>query len=81
MDAEQLGSLQQRLRGWIESFRPCFKRSKTFDHFECYLMGLMADLRRKSVEPIALASGVAVWTLQEFPSMFRWDHDRMERML
>lgn len=81
MDADQLGSLQPRLRVWIESFRPCFKRSKTFGHFECYLMGLMAELRRKSVEPIALASGVAVRTLQEFLSMFRWDHDRMERML
>lgn len=40
MDAEQLGSLQPRLRGWIESFRPCIKRLKTFDHFECYLLGL-----------------------------------------
>lgn len=81
MDAEQLQSLQPRLRSWVESFRPCFKRCTTFDHFQCYLVGLMADLRRKSVEPMALAAGVAVRTLQEFLSMFRWDHARMDRML
>jgi len=81
MDAQQLGSLQPRLHEWVASFKPCFKRSATFDHFQCYLLGLMADLQRKSIEPIALASGTAVRTLQEFLSMFRWDHLRMDRML
>ena len=81
MDADQLGSLQPRLCEWVRTFRPCFKRSATFGHFRCYLTGLMADLRRKSVEPIALASGVAVRTLQEFLSQFKWDHARMDRML
>ncbi len=81
MDADQLQSLQPRLRGWIDSFRPCFKRRATFGHFECYLLGLMAELKRKSVEPMALASGTAVRTLQEFLSMFKWDHARLDAML
>lgn len=81
MDADQLQSLQPRLREWVNGFEPCFKRRATFGHFQCYLLGLMADLRRKSIEPIALASGTAVRTLQEFLSMFRWDHPRMDRML
>jgi SRSO17 transposase len=81
MDAQQIESLQPRLRDWIASFEPCFKRKATFGHFQRYLLGLLADLRRKSVEPIALASGTAVRTLQEFLSMFRWDHQRMDRML
>jgi len=81
MDADQLESLQPRLCEWVRTFGPCFKRSATFGHFRCYLLGLMADLRRKSVEPIALASGVAVRTLQEFLSQFKWDHQRMDRML
>ena len=81
MNVEQLGSLQPALSAWLESFRPCFKRTVTFAHFQSYLMGLMADLRRKSVEPIALACGIAVRTLQEFLSMFAWDHARLQMML
>ena len=34
----------------------------------------LADLKRKSIEPIALASGVAVRTLQEFLAFLSWDH-------
>lgn len=81
MDAEQLSSLQPALSEWVGSFRPCFKRAATFDYFQSYLLGLMAELRRKSIEPIALACGIAVRTLQEFLSMFAWDHTRLEKML
>jgi SRSO17 transposase len=45
------------------------------------MLGLMADLKRKSIEPIALAAGVPVRTLQEFLSQFVWDHGRVEKML
>ena len=81
MDALQLQSLRPALATWVQTFRPCFKKQVTYEHFQCYLMGLMADLRRKSVEPIALAAGVAVRTMQEFLSMFAWDHARLEKML
>src|SRR6266849_2948616 len=81
MNAEQLRSLQPALGGWIERFRVCFKREATFEHFRCYLLGLMAELKRKSVEPIALSAGVAVRTLQEFLAFFVWDHRRMDRLL
>jgi len=81
MDAQQIQSLRPALEAWIASFDPCFKRQATFAHFQSYLVGLMADLRRKSVEPIALASGTPVRTMQEFLSMFAWDHERMNRML
>jgi len=81
MDAVQLQSLQPALQEWVGSFSPCFKRSVTFEHFQSYLLGLMADLKRKSIEPIALACGVAVRTMQEFLSFFAWDHGRLDRML
>jgi SRSO17 transposase len=81
MDAIQLQSLQPALSQWIELFEPCFRKSVTYDHFQSYLIGLLADLRRKSIEPIALASGKAVRTMQEFLSMFAWDHTRMNRLL
>jgi len=81
MDADQLRSLQPALGEWIGRFRVCFKREATFEHFRCYLLGLMAELKRKSIEPIALAAGVAVRTLQEFLAFFAWDHERMDRLL
>lgn len=81
MDAQQLQSLVPALEAHIEGYSPCFKRSNTFRHFRSYLLGLMADLDRKSIEPIALATGTAVRTLQEFLAFFVWDHARMDRML
>lgn len=81
MDALQLQSLQPSLASWIGLFEPCFRKAVTFGHFQSYLTGLMADLNRKSIEPIALASGTAVRTMQEFLSMFVWDHTRMNRLL
>ena len=77
MTAEQIASLQPALSALIRRFRPFFNRQATFDYFQCYLLGLMANLKRKSVEPIALAAGTAVRSLQEFLAFFVWDHDRV----
>jgi len=81
MDAAQLQSLQPELEKWLERFDPCFKRSGTLRHFMFYILGLMASLKRKSIEPIALACGIAVRTLQEFLAFYVWDHVRLDRML
>jgi SRSO17 transposase len=81
MTADQIRSLQPGLAALLERFRRCFKKGVTFRHWQCYLLGLMADLKRKSIEPIALAAGVPVRTLQEFLSQFAWDHDRASTML
>ena len=50
-------------------------------HFDTYCHGLLSDLPRKSVEPIALAAGTAVRTLQEFLVTSNWDHDRARDQL
>ena len=81
MTADQIRSLQSALAALLERFRHCFKRETTFAHWERYLVGLISDLKRKSIEPIALAAGVAVRTLQEFLAFFVWDHHRVHRML
>jgi SRSO17 transposase len=81
MTADQLRSLQPALAALLTTFRPCFPRASTFAHWERYLLGLMSDLKRKSIEPIALAAGVAVRTLQEFLSFFEWDHERVQQRL
>ena len=49
--------------------------ASNFGHLLAYLLGLMADLKRKSIEPIALAAGAAVRTLQEFLSFLDRDHE------
>ena len=81
MTADQMRSLQPALAALLLRFRGCFQTHKTFGHWEKYLLGLMADLKRKSIEPIALAAGVAVRTLQEFLAFFVWDHERVNQQL
>ena len=81
MNADQIRSLQPALAALLVTFRPCFKRVASFGHWERYIVGLITDLKRKSIEPIALAAGVAVRTLQEFLADFVWDHDRVETIL
>lgn len=81
MNYEQLASFEPTLARFLEKVRHCFKRDKTFEYLQKYILGLMTDLKRKSIEPIALASGVAVRTLQEFLAFFCWDHDLADRTL
>jgi len=81
MNYDQLASLEPALAEFLEKVRPCFRRDKTFGYLQKYLLGLMADLKRKSIEPIALACGVAVRTLQEFLAFFAWDHERVDQTL
>jgi len=65
------------MAAFAADFRDCFKREATFEHFQRYLLGLQTELDRRSIEPIALAAGVAVRTLQEFLQFFKWDHARV----
>ena len=81
MNYEQLASFEPALARFMEKIRHCFKRDKTFGYLQKYMLGLMADLKRKSIEPIALASGVAVRTLQEFLAFFSWDHELADKTL
>jgi SRSO17 transposase len=81
MNYEQLASFEPALARFLETIRHCFKRDKTFGYLQTYMLGLMTDLKRKSIEPIALASGVAVRTLQEFLAFFAWDHEQADRTL
>lgn len=81
MNYEQLASFEPALARFLEKIRHCFKRDKTFGYLQKYMLGLMTDLKRKSIEPIALASGVAVRTLQEFLAFFSWDHELADKTL
>jgi len=81
MTSEQIASLEPALRRLLEKFAHCFEDRRTRSHWQKYVLGLLSDVPRKSIEPIALAAGVAVRTLQEFLSQHRWDHERAEATL
>jgi SRSO17 transposase len=81
MTEEQIAGLGPAFTAYLGSFRKCFSRLPTFKHMGTYCRGLMSDLTRKSVEPIALASGAAVRTLQEFLTHHTWDQDSVLRCL
>src|SRR5664280_2743556 len=81
MTAEQIASVEPALRELLQKFEKCFEDRRTRGHWLKYLLGLLADLPRKSIEPVALAAGVPVRTLQEFLSQHRWDHERAEALV
>ena len=66
MTEEQLDGLGPALDDFLRPYLFCCGYTQTFGHLHTYCRGLLSDLDRKSVEPIALASGCAVRTLQEF---------------
>lgn len=77
MTAEQVASLGPAFADYLRDFRPCFVTNNTFAHLGTYCRGLISDLPRKSVEPMALAAGCAVRTLQEFLTYHVWDQDAL----
>jgi SRSO17 transposase len=71
MTEEQLNALGAALDTFLQPYLYCCGYTQTFGHLHTYCRGLLSDLKRKSVEPIALACGTPVRTLQEFLR----DHD------
>jgi SRSO17 transposase len=74
MTEQEITDLGPAFAGYLRRFRGCLGQDRTARHFDTYCRGLLSDLPRKSVEPIALAAGTAVRTLQEFLVTARWDH-------
>jgi SRSO17 transposase len=77
MTEDQIVGLRPALTDYLGDFRGFFPRKPTFGHLGVYCRGLLSDLEHKSVEPIALAAGAAVRTLQEFLTHHAWDHGGM----
>jgi SRSO17 transposase len=75
MTEQEIAALGPAFAAYLRRFRDSFGQDRTAAHFDTYCRGLLSDLPRKSVEPIALAAGTAVRTLQEFLVTARWDHD------
>jgi SRSO17 transposase len=73
MTEHQLQALGPALAGYLDRFLFCCAYTQTFGHLGTYVRGLLSDLPRKSVEPIALQAGTPVRTLQEFLRDHAWD--------
>jgi len=74
MTDQEIAGVGPAFAAHLKRFRACFLQPRTAAHFDAYCRGLLSDLPRKSVEPIALAAGTAVRTLQEFLKHSTWDH-------
>src|SRR3954454_1301452 len=81
MTPEQLVALGTAFAAFLHIFEGCIAYQPTIEHLHAYCRGLLSDLPRKSIEPIALACGTAVRSLQEFLRDHVWDHLRMRDLL
>jgi SRSO17 transposase len=81
MTEQEIAALGPAFAAEIRTYRGCFQQDRTALHFDTYCRGLLADLPRKTVEPIALAAGTAVRTLQEFLTTAVWDHSAAQDQL
>jgi SRSO17 transposase len=81
MTPEQLIALGTAFVAYLRLFEHCIAYRPTVAHLHAYCRGLLSDLPRKSIEPLALACGTAVRTLQEFLRDHVWDHFGMRDQL
>src|SRR5215813_10034025 len=81
MTEQQLHALGPALADFLDQFLFCCGYTQTFAHLGTYVRGLLSDLPRKSVEPIALQAGTPVRTLQEFLKDHAWDQAAVGELL
>ena len=81
MTPEQIEQLGPAFGDYLDQFLFCCDYTQTFHLLGVYCRGLLSDLDRKTCEPMALAAGVAVRTLQEFLRDHRWSFDRARTQL
>lgn len=77
MDAKQIARLGRDLMDFLSEFDDCFGRSEPREHLRTYVRGQLTDLPRKSIEPMALASGTPPRTLQRFVESVQWEERRL----
>jgi SRSO17 transposase len=73
MTEQQLRDLGPALADFLDRFLFCCAYTQTCGHLRTYVRGLLSDLPRKSVEPVALQAGTPVRTLQEFLTDHDWN--------
>lgn len=71
---EELLECLGRLKKFLAPFSGFFGRSEMREHGEDFVRGLLSDLERKSVEPIAERAGKHRRGMQRFIGAGGWDH-------
>ncbi|MEK9145881.1 MAG: IS701 family transposase, partial [Elusimicrobiota bacterium] len=71
---EELVESAARLKQFMVAFSHHFGRKEMREHGEDFIEGLLSDLERKSVEPIAERAGKDRRGLQRFIGQGGWDH-------
>ncbi len=59
MTQQEIAGLGTAFAAELKRYRSCFLQQRTAGHFDTYCRGLLSDLPRKSVEPIALEAGTS----------------------
>jgi SRSO17 transposase len=67
------------LGDFIKRYQPGFYRSEQRDHARTYIEGLLSDLPRKSIEPIATDHGQERRPLQRFVGTGAWSDQKVRR--
>ena len=80
LNEESVAALGPLLSEYLDYYKLCFSWTAQQHNAETYIKGLLSDLDRKSVEPIALryADEKAVRTLQQFQKDAPWDDAQMK---
>lgn len=81
MDADAILEIKPALTDYLHGFDGCFGRVTARRHLDTYVLGQLGPLKRKSIEPMADASGTPPRTLQEFLGLYRWDESAMRDRL
>ena len=85
MTEEEIAGLAPALRIHLRCYGPYLGGKEVHEHIGRYCRGLLSDLPRKSVEPIALAAGACVRSLQLLLTQHDWDEtglrDAMQRRI
>jgi SRSO17 transposase len=71
---QQILDLAPALADYLDPYLFCCEFTQTFRHLGVYCRGLLSELERKTAEPIALASGTGVRTMQLFLTQHGWDY-------
>ena len=80
LNEESVSALGQALDEYMNIFSDCYSHRDQREHAETYIKGLLSDLNRKSIEPIALRyrDEKAVRTMQLFLKDAPWDDVQMK---
>lgn len=77
LSVEEISNLTEQLQEYCAIYNPLFRRAEQREYAGNYLHGLLLDVPRKSVEPMALtlygADGNAVRGMQQFLGEGKWE--------